>query len=223
MMTKTISKFLILFTLITLSPNVSLGQSFSELSHQEQEKFFEGYWKYSSPNNDTIFIIMLKQLRKTSGHNVYVGTYLYYCGNTLIENNLYLLSDYLSIINYADYKKLYFSREKEQEYHPFYFSNWEYDKIVGSFYDYTQQHWEGQPTLSVISSKRGEEKICWNLDWREGVILYETEEEQERISKFSVPQKLTLQKMYNLSEFEDKGIILEPFSNTLILEDEPEE
>ena len=188
------------------------SQSFDELPLDKQKTFFEGYWKYVSQNRDTVFIIKLKQLDEAIGINSYIGSYLYYDPH-INENNLNSISVFLSMSTFEEYFQLWknlLNQDTNYIGNAMYLTGWSYNAVEGGFYDYTKNHYHGETSLSVVSFQSGSESISWSLEIGEGSYLVPAGEEDMYFT-FSVPNRCVLTKVYDLTEFSDKGIILEPF------------
>ena len=216
-MNKLLLHISLLFIFLLIGNSNINAQTFEELSIEEQKHFFEGYWKYCSTDRDTIFIIKLKSFdNEENGRHLNIGSYLYY-NNGMIENNIERLTRYLSVRNCAEYEVIdkeadkYYRERDEGLSLSMFFGSWRYDDAHGMFYDYTQKHATGDVTLSVVSAQKRKEKIHWDLKIEACFLFVFSEEDAIRQTTFSVPTNIVMEKMYDLSEFEDKGIFLSPF------------
>ena len=212
-MKKLIYTLLLIGLLITKSEYVS-AQQFKDLSLEEQIDFYEGYWKYNSLDRDTIFIIKLKYFVRGEDIHVLVGSYLYFEDGQMISDNLWMLDEYLSCTNYDQYlsvRKKNFNPKLKHFSPSIRVSEISLDSLSGSFFDYTYLNSFIELIISPISSEIGKEKLSWNLELTGCVIFVNSEEEEKQFNSISLPRDLILHKMYDLSEFEDKGIFLKPF------------
>ncbi len=212
---------LLVFGIFVTSSQNSHAQNFDNLPLKQQIGFFEGYWKYNSPERDTIFIIKLKVLERTPTFverpqklYAFSGTYLYY-NKTIIENNIHRLDPFMNVDTYEEYERIKMNLLKSDstDFLPsIYVDSWEYDMKDGFFSDKTNGNINGVLTLSVCSAKKGNESIKWNLELKNEIIWIMEGENVQSQTTFSVPTNIILQKMHNLQEFEDKGIYLSPFA-----------
>ena len=204
---------IIIYTILLFSVCLSkaYSQSFEELPLDKQNTFFEGYWKYVSNNNDTIFILKIKHFESQTD-NIYVGSYLLKCNET-ISDNLSDLSDFLPFSSFDDFKiidSMKFSQNKIKQWYSIFLTGGTTQIMKGSFYDNTKGHRNGQVTLEVLSAQNGCETIYWSLMIGDGTYYYPVGCENELFT-FSVPTNAVFIKIYNLTEFENEGIILPPF------------
>ena len=209
-MNKLLLHISLLFIFLLIGNSNINAQTFEELSQEEQKHFFEGYWKYCSTDRDTIFIIKLKCFEQVPDFYAFVGSYLYY-NKSIIENNIEDLNKYiqLKVDEYQEYRRIKMQNLQENSL-AIYVSDWVHNEKDGVFSDKTHNHANGKLIVKVISAEKGKQKISWSLHI-EGEIFYVEEEDLERLESFSVPTNIVMEKMYDLSEFEDKGIFLSPF------------
>ena len=212
-MKKLIYTLFLIGLLITKSEYVS-AQQFKDLSLEEQIDFYEGYWKYNSLDRDTIFIIKLKYLLWGEETHLLVGSYLYFQDGQMVNDNLWMLDDYLSCTTHEHYMYIWRKNlsHELQHYGPsIYISGLILDSLSGPLFDYTYLHSYTELIISPISSEIGKEMLSWKLGHSECVIFVTSEEDERIFNSISLPRDLILHKMYDLSEFEDKGIFLKPF------------
>ncbi len=204
-------KRIIIVLLLAICFPEAYSQSFEDLSLERQNSFFEGYWKYSSNNNDTIFILKIKHFSSQDG-NVYIGSYLFKDSDT-ISGNITDISDFLAFTSFEDFKRIdsiKFSQNKLKSWYSMFFTEDNRGSISGSFYDYLKCHRNGDVKLEVLSAQEGQETISWFLEVGPGTYYYPAGRENDFFT-FSVPTEVIFTKMYDLTEFEDYGITLPPF------------
>ena len=205
-------KKIIFFVLLVICLPKAYCQTFEELPLDQQNRFFEGYWKYTSNNMDTILILKIKHFESQTG-DVYIGSYLLKDHDT-ISGNITDMSEFLVFSSYEDYrtlKSVKFSQNKLKRWFSMFLLEDSASKICGYFYDYLKNHSYGEVTLEVISAQTGQERISWSLDLGEGVYHYPNDEDPNEYFSFSVPKNLVFTKIYDLTEFEICGIYLPPF------------
>ena len=204
-------KRIIIIVLLTICLPRAYSQSFEELTLDQQNCFFEGYWKYTSNSNDTIFILKIKHFDSPNG-NIYIGSYLFKdFGAT--SGNITDLSDFLAFSSSEDFKRIdsmKFSQNKLKTWYSMFFDRDDMSRICGSFYDYVKCHRNGEVTLEVLSAQSGQETISWSLDVGNGTYFYPEGQENDFFT-FSVPVNVVFTKINDLTEFENYGIILPPF------------
>lgn len=210
-------KRLLFLILLVISLPKAYCQTFEELSLENQNKFFEGYWKYTSNNMDTIFILKIKHFESQTG-DIYIGSYIFKDYDT-ISGNLIDMEDYLTVSSFDDYRRIdsvKFSQDRQKWWFSMHFAENHISKVVGSFHDYLKSsennyYGHGEVTLEVTSAQTGQERISWSLDLGEGVGFYPEDVDPNEYFSFSVPTKLVFTKIYDLTEFESYGIFLPPF------------
>ena len=226
-----IKKTLQLILLLMISGHI-FSQSLSTMTPEEQGLFYQGYWKYYNPDSDELFIIKIKALMRVAPSSLipdepydFIGSYIYYSNGVVISNNL---SDLDTCMLFSTNME-YYTLVKQSDYHTslalFGSMRALPDQTVADlfFYDHTKHHSNGKVKLSIVSMDNRNEQIQWNLQLQDDVSIVleddesglSDEEVDRRYLRFSVPTNVVLTKMYNLREFRNKGIILDPIPEML--------
>ena len=214
-------KFLGVFFFIFFS-DILFAQELISLSEEDQPSFYQGYWKYVNPDDNEIFILKIKALRRQKdrfdaselGANSYIASMLYCKNDSIIVNRLSDLNRFLGMTDRAEVSVVF-----EQEHYNVNIITSEYDintgEVVLKLSDPVNADTDGRAYLTIISSSLGNEQVHWRLKLPECVIedLKEGMTEEEFIQRymtFTIPSDMILTKMHNLREFRSKGIILDP-------------
>ena len=220
-----IKQIILLSSFIILSPFVKAQELDSLYMSTEDEKtFYQGYWKYVNADNDEVFILKIKCLDRSeayymqgiSHYNYYIATFLYYKNGAIVSDKLSSLTRFLNLIDYSDFEQIIHSEGYGSIADiVFQCSYNQTNNLKLAFSDPINTNTLGYAFLSVLSINSGQEQIRWRLSLEDEVyvVLDEdiTDEEFEQMyCTFSVPTNIVLTKMYNLREFRNKGIILEP-------------